>query len=261
MIFKPQGYILQVNSEGYFQNPFQYQGMEEESKKLLHQICTIILDSQEPKIDSIYVRGSFASNSQVSNYSDIDLIIIHTQPLSNLPTSFEWNHQTFKLDISLLDRTDIGNYDKYFGTHFMLKTQSVCLWGTDRLSEIQDFPANKNTASKFGRNIPKLISKTKRFVEQEPDEDFPQRTKWIARALIRASATLFIAREKIYTRDLVYCYQYFSKYYPQYQEEMKTLVYQALEPTLAKHELITILDDFGLRLSRLIDEYYAGESK
>jgi len=69
--------------------------------------------------------------------------------------------------------------------------------------------------------------------------------------------TLFMDREKIYTRDLVYCYRYFSKYYPEYEPQMKILLEQAINPTFTKEELLLFLDDFGLKLAEIIAEYYS----
>lgn len=118
----------------------------------------------------------------------------------------------------------LQDFDNRFGTHFMIKTQSLHLYGKDISQDIQEFQADKKSASKFRWKIPKLIDKTKIFLEKETGQSFNNRTKWICRALIRASVSLFMDRERIYTRDLVYCYRYFSKYYPKYASQMKILL-------------------------------------
>ena len=256
MEIKPQGYILNTNQEGYFENPFTYENINSESKEILSKLMYTIVSENQDKIHSIYVRGSFAGNYRVKNYSDIDLIIIYDQPLINLPEYFTWKDSIFKLDLELMPIQSLQDFDKRFGTHFMIKTQSVHLYGKDISLDIQEFKADKKSASKFGWNIPKLINKTKIFLE-EPNQDLNEKTKWICRAIIRASVTLFMDREKIYTRDLVYCYRYFSKYYPEYEPQMKILLEQAINPTFTKEELLLFLDDFGLKLAEIISEYHS----
>lgn len=257
MEIEPKGYILHTNQKGYFENPFTYKNINQESKLILDEVVKNIILNNQNKIDSIYVRGSFASNSQVENYSDIDLIIIHNQPLENLPEYFTWKDSTVKLDLELMPIQSLQDLDKRFGTHFWIKTQSVHLYGKNLIPDIQDFKADKKSASKFGWKIPKLIKKTKIFLEKETGQSFKNRTRWICRAIIRASVTLFMDREKIYTRDLVYCYRYFSKYYPEYEPQMKTLLEQSINPTFTKEELLFFLDDFGLKLAEIIAEYHS----
>jgi len=126
----------------------------------------------------------------VENYSDIDLIIIHNQPLENLPEYFTWKDSIFKLDLLLLhtDKLQDINYD--FFTHFCIKTQSVHLYGKNLIPDIQDFKVDKKSASKFGWKIPKLINKTKIFLAKETGQSFKNRTKWICRAIIKSKCDI-----------------------------------------------------------------------
>jgi hypothetical protein len=251
----PKGYILYANSELYFQNPFVFENLHDDSRNILQKALKVVLKDNQEKIDSIYVRGSFASNTQVNNYSDIDLIIIHQGSLESLPKTLHWKNQTFRLDLDLLPFERIQDLENKFGTLFLLKTQSICLWGNNRMPEIQEFEVNKDTASKFGRNIPQLIEKAKISILEDSSQ-LLGRTQWIARALIRASNALFLDKAKIYTRDLVYCYRYMSQYYPQYESQMRILVEQAIQPTFNQEELFEFLDDFGMKLSQEIDQYF-----
>ncbi len=255
MQLEPKGYLLHTNSEGYFKNPFSYEDINRDSQEILQKVIDLLLKHNKERIDSIYVRGSVASNTKINNYSDIDLIVIYQDSLQKIPNTIEWNNQIFRLDIDQLEMTSFQDLYHHFGTHFMLKTQSVHLYGKNRIPEIQDFQASKKTASKFGHNLPKLITKTKIFVEEEPQQ-LANITQWISRAIIRGTITLFMDREHIYTRDLVYCYQYFAKYYPEHESQMNLLVEQALQPTLSKEELIAFLDDFGMNLAGIIEEYH-----
>lgn len=257
MKIQPQGYILHTNQKGYFENPFTYENINSESKEIISKLIETLISENQDKIHSIYVRGSFAGNYRVKNYSDIDLTIIHNQPLESLPEYFTWKDSTFKLDLELMPIQSLQDLDKRFGTHFWIKTQSVYLYGKNFIPDIQDFKADKKSASKFGWKIPKLIKKTKIFLEKEIGQSFKNRTRWICRAIIRVSVTLFMDREKIYTRDLVYCYRYFSKYYPEYESQMKTLLEQSINPTFTKEELLFFLDDFGLKLAEIIAEYHS----
>jgi predicted nucleotidyltransferase len=253
---EPKGYVLKVNEQGFFDNHFAWDTISSQSQIILKQAVDMLLEEHKDNIDSIYVRGSFANNSSVDNYSDIDLIIIDIDPLLNLPSQFIYNDSTFRLDIELLSTEDILNRDKYFVTHFLLKTQSVCIYGNSRLDDILEFDASKETASHFGRNIPQLIMKAKAVLLQKP-EQLAGITQWIARAILRAGNALFLDKAKVYTRDLVYCYRYLIQYSPEYEPQLRVLVEQAITPTLTQEELFNFLDDFGLKLAEEIEEYFA----
>jgi hypothetical protein len=252
---EPKGYVLKVNGQGFFDNPFTWNTISSQSQLILKKVVDMLLEDHKGNIDSIYVRGSFANNSRVDNYSDIDLIIINIAPLVNLPSQFIYNNDMFRLDIELLSTEDILNRDKYFVTHFLLKTQSVCIYGNSRLNDIPEFDASKETASHFGRNIPKLIMKAKAVLLQKP-EQLAGITQWIARAILRAGNTLFLDKAKVYTRDLVYCYRYLIQYYPEYEPQLRVLVEQAITPTFTQKELFNFLDDFGLKFAEEIEKYF-----
>lgn len=252
---EPKGYILRVNEQGFFDNLFTWDIVSSQSQVILKQVVDMLLEEHKDNIDSIYVRGSFANNSRVDNYSDIDLIIIDIDPLVNLPSQFMYNNHTFRLDIELLSTEDILNRDKYFVTHFLLKTQSVCIYGNSILNDIPEFDASKETASHFGRNIPQLIMKAKAVLLQKP-EQLAGITQWIARAILRAGNALFLDKAKVYTRDLVYCYRYLIQYYPEYEPQLRVLVEQAITPTFTQEELLSFLDDFGLKFAEEVDEYF-----
>lgn len=255
MNFEPQGYLLRSNQDGYFVNPFIYQDINREIKELLHQAVYLLRKDNQEQIDSVYVRGSFASNTQIPNYSDIDLIVIHTGALDNIPKNMYWDNHMFRLDIDFLPLHDFQDLRQRFGTHFMLKTQSIHLYGENRIPEVSEFSASTYTASQFGRNLPKLIDKA-HILLHENNHHRTEVTKWIARALLRATNALFLDREQMYTRDLVLCYRYFSKYYPYDEPQMRQLLEQAIHPTFSEEELITFLDSFGLHIAKLIEHYH-----
>ena len=91
---EPKGYILKVNEQGFFDNPFAWDIISSQSQVILKQVVDMLLEDHKGSIDSIYVRGSFANNSRVDNYSDIDLIIIDIDSLVNLPSEFMYNNHT-----------------------------------------------------------------------------------------------------------------------------------------------------------------------
>ncbi len=255
MTHTPQSPIITTDTNGVFQNPYSWETINYDSQKILQKVSDLITETLGESVDSIYVRGSFASNSRVSGYSDIDIIVIVKGGVdkSLFPSVITHDDQTFRLDLELFDYNHFLNPNKSFGTKFLLKTQSVCIWGDNKLDQLSEFEASTQTSCQFGRNIPQLINKTKIVLESHPEKLAPM-TQWICRALIRATNGLFLDREQVYTRDLVLCYRYFIKYYPMYESQMRLLVEQAIEPTLTIDELMEILDDFGAKLSELVEE-------
>ena len=63
--------------------------------------------------------------------------------------------------------------------------------------------------------------------------------------IIRSGFELIIEKEKQFTADLYLCYLTFSKYFPNYKQEMKQALFWFLNPIIEAKELRLLLDHLG----------------
>ncbi|MNL57955.1 hypothetical protein D3C87_1815530 [compost metagenome] len=70
--------------------------------------------------------------------------------------------------------------------------------------------------------------------------------KWMSRRIVRSGLEITLSRSQKFTRDLYFCYEEFTRYYP----DKKQIMYAALENALNGHidienfrELICFLND------------------
>jgi hypothetical protein len=115
------------------------------------------------------------------------------------------------------------------------------------------FKASEETASRLSQKLqtPNPLEAAKNI----PPQKVTKRVQLISRHLVRGTNVLFMVPEQMYTRDLVYCYWYFCKYYPEYEPQMRLLVEQVVSPTLTKEEFVFFMEDFGVKLVKLIKTY------
>lgn len=257
MKLEPQGYIIPTDSHGYLQNLFTYNNLSTEAKEILNHAVNLVLEYNQSAVDSIYVRGSFAHNSYIKGYSDVDLVILRTDSLHNRPTILHYNGNIFRVDPGGLSMKYLHSTDRKFYKRFLLKTQSVCIYGLNRIPEMEGFKASKGTASRLSQKLqtPNPLEVAKSI----PPQEVAMKVQRISRHLVRGTNVLFMVPEQMYTRDLVYCYRYFCKYYPEYESQMRLLVEQVVSPTLSKEEFGSFMKNFGVKLVKMIQEAYRSE--
>lgn len=187
------------------------------------------------RLHSVYVRGSVAKGMAIEGVSDLDSFAVLTQSAAALgPVSFgAWAGEVeteFIRKFPFVARVEIGTVpfeavaDGAGPDAFVLKVESVCVYGKDLAERIEPFKLGPGIAFQtrcFRRHLGTFL----REYPAEPSAGRPAFLVWILRRFLRLGMELVMVEERRYTRDLYLCFESFAKHY----ETEARLMYRALE--------------------------------
>lgn len=252
------GSYLKTDSGGYFLNDLSgvIKKPWKEAVEVLVEECKVFLKG---KLHSIYIRGSVATGKAVEYVSDIDCIVVVKDDPKNLDLNFlsqtkkkildNYRFIT-KVETMFVDSDRLLDRKQSFNTGFLIKTQSLCVYGNNLQSKLSMYKPDKELALNLhGRWIEKNIEWAKERIKGSQSESETKKwCAWVAKRIVRAGFALTIDKEKKYTRDIYLCYRDFFKYYPQQKKEMLRVLELAMQPITNKEEILALLDSFGVWL-------------
>ncbi|MEM7336765.1 MAG: hypothetical protein AAF490_32130 [Chloroflexota bacterium] len=209
------------------------------------------------QLHSVYIRGSVARGLAVEGLSDLDsLAFLHGFPPQERE-NLDWANQVSKQYLERFPFSDrpemqikwIGPLlDNLEDKGISLKLEYVCVHGKDIIPQIPPVKIKalvKNSA--FGSDyISRIVQQVHDKVEGDVEaEQITSKCRWICKRFLRAGLSLVMSRANVFTRDLYYCYELFSKFYPQQEPAMLKALQLALNPTDNVNELIPFIDEFG----------------
>jgi|SRR3989344_4576752 len=248
------GTYLETDAKGFFSNnlPGQIIKPWSEAVKVLVEECKKSLGD---KLHSVYIRGSVATGKAVERVSDIDSIIVVRGNPKNL--NLDWAKQAkrkilnegfaTKVETMFVNLENLFDEERSFNTGFLIKIQSICVYGESLQTDLPDYRPNRKLALNLhGRWIEGNIEHAKvKLSNSKSEKEISNWCSWVSKRIVRAGFALIIEKEKKYTRDLYLSYRDFSKYYFEKESEMKTALLWAIEPTPDKKEILQFLNSFG----------------
>jgi len=248
---KKIGKVLQVDKNGYL--------IKQASAKLINSywfkiVKTAVKEYQKgfnTNIQSIYVRGSIAQGTAIKGISDLDIIIILNNSVSEddkklllkIEKSLKKQFPFVKYyNINLTTKEQIKKSKKLL---FFLKIQSVCVYGTDISIKLPKIKPGKNTTIHTPYLELILNERYEEILKNNNKEQIKNSCSALMKVILRVGYELVAKREKAFTRDLYFCYKGFIKYYPGKDKEMYQVLDLALNPTSNKKEIFNIMDGFG----------------
>lgn len=252
---KRYGSLWNIDDHGYFySNLSQNQIHESPYKEVIAEVINSYLTYTPDKVHSIYVRGTVARGYAVRGISDFDVYAI-TQKEVNTPWSIQEQSriQTLYPEIKQIQMDFVPM--KYFEEsdrirfmRFVLKTQSVCIYGKDLSPTISPFRLSPEIVNFDISYLPIAIQKVRSTIteSQLSSEDIKVECHHLMKKVVRTGLALIALTEQIYTRDLGLCYDAFVKCYPDQAFKMAKAIELAVHPIGEKNELLSYLNDFGL---------------
>jgi hypothetical protein len=242
------GSLHPLDINGYILNPCIYPVAQQEYSEVVTYILNHCQSTLGDSIHSIYLRGSVAKGQAISFISDVDTLLITRQPITE-----EEKLRLFAIKESItgifpfVTKVEIlaESLEQTQKTwlKFLLKTQCVCVYGTDLIPAIEPFKVGKE-AYTHSFHIVKQIDEILRDLEENIE---PEAIKgdcvWIMKALVRTGFELVMERDRSYTRDLYPNYERFSTYFPEKEPAMRHILSLAIEPTADKETINEILND------------------
>ncbi|MFQ3545742.1 nucleotidyltransferase domain-containing protein [Halobacillus rhizosphaerae] len=252
---KEIGFMCTINDQGIIVNESSIDKIDSKYKKAIDYVLESILKSFSSKIHSIYVRGSLPRGLGIKGVSDLDLLVVTQTPLNNKELlelqELENNgvhHFPFinGLEIGLYPLEDVVKTSHFHIIPFMIKTFSVCLYGDNLQTLLPEFKADEKLANEHIVNIASQLQQAKDdLIGNNDEEDIKGCCTWIMKIIIRCGLALVLMKENTYTRDLYPAYNLFSKHFPEKQEEMKSAINYAINPSVNNKEILSFLRSFG----------------
>lgn len=246
------GRYLQQDADGWLLSDSHWDKVPEHWREVLAIVVEAYRRQLGEQIHSIYLRGSVAAGLGIDGHSDLDTFALvydekaHWEPLAwgkGLETDLRKKF-SFVREVEVV-RSGISAaalVNPFLAA--MLKLQSICLWGENLIPHLPKVKPSFALARNY-RWLTEDVTAL-RGADQLSDEEI----KSLLKAILRSGFELVLEREGKYTTDLYPCYQSFSKYYPDWEPEMKQVLLYYLQVPSEKACLEAIADGLGQQLIR-----------
>jgi hypothetical protein len=121
----------------------------------------------------------------------------------------------------------------------IIKTQSLCIFGEDLSCSIPKFKPDKSMML----NYRWIDSDFQDFLSDKEmsEEDFQSFLK----VVIRTGYEIVMQKEEKYTPDLYCCYESFSRYFPEWEQAMKKVLFCFINPSHNREEHRQTITELG----------------
>ncbi|QPC83416.1 hypothetical protein G4Y79_03265 [Phototrophicus methaneseepsis] len=229
-------------------------------------------------IHSIYVMASVARGIAEVGSSDVDTFAVLEEMLDpelvmqdwlpEAPIALQQKHSAVVSDVEM----ELWPYgyvlrdpEEFSPGAFIIKTQAVCVWGSDLAPELPDYNLNdfKTRLAIANEDIVLLepdIEDALAAIETDPSPDaIRSLCKHICKHMARAGFSLTMTDNAHYTRDVALCIPAFIAAYPQHSQGMQQTGQFIAQPTDDADTLRAFLESFGAQMVALceawLDEY------
>jgi predicted nucleotidyltransferase len=259
------GSVLNTDKDGFIINESSLDKIKSPWREAVEEIKQAYLDNTKDSLKSIYVRGSVAKGEAIEGISDIDTLAVITKDIDKswikpirktLDTKFTFSTG---VDFTFLQYDELLNSDSLADYKFLIKTQSVCIYGDDISDEIENFKVDIKTANILVKNLKIVFENTIKGIIDNPDkEDIREWCSWVMKRILRAGFVLVMDKEQVFTRDLYPCYEIFAKYYAHQASKMYTALELAINPIDDVETIVSFIEDFGFWLEAEVETKFAG---
>ncbi len=247
MEIKNIGSLHPIDSGGYILNPCKYPVAQPGYARVVDWILTQCQSSLGHSLHSIYLRGSVAKGQAIPFISDVDTLLITHHAITDgqkhqVFAISEGVNKSFPFVTKAEIMTESLEHTCKAWLRFLLKTQCVCIYGTNLIPAIEPFKVGP-VAYIHSPNIVKQITELQQELETINDpEEIKSACVWIMKAIVRSGFELVMERDRSYTRDLYPNYARFIIYFPEKEAEMKRILSLAIEPTVNKETISVVLN-------------------
>lgn len=250
------GQFLPTDADGWIVNPCSRDRLQPLWLDLVKDLKVVCCEHFGDNLHSLYIRGSVARGCAIAGISDLDSFAILSQELDERENNWISSVQKLlKLKYPFCAGVELGciPYQNFFRTHHLkvlLKTQSLCIFGEDLGKNLPSYKPGvdlihhaflfqdylENSEAKLRLLDPKSID----FAIQ-----VKQISAGIGKRIVRTGLELVLEKKQQYTRDLFWCYESFSYYYPEQKLNMKKALELAIYPSANRAGLLIFLGKFG----------------
>jgi hypothetical protein len=256
---KKIGSIQKTDSKGYIINDFSLENIQKDYLDVLELLIEMYKENYSDILHSVYIRGSVLKGLAVRDISDIDTVAIVKRELTedeykiaeNIEKKIVAKHPYLNgAELLFQEYKKVSSSVKF---QFLLKTQTRCVYGTDLTPELPNFKIGSYSYVHSDR-LEEDVKIVEQWLENIEDlDDIKEICLGVMKRIVRIGFEVVMSREQYFTRDLYYCYEAFSKYYPEKSEDMYEVMELAVYPVSDKKivlEKINIFKDFLIKLTK-----------
>lgn len=249
------GRLLRTDSQGYLVNESNFENIQPPWTEAVAFVRKTLLQRLPDQIHSLYLRGSIPRGLALPNVSDVDILaVLHSEPKATDLSWVEASRQEFKkkfpfvlyLDLEFVSLPNLLKKNGELTKRFIIKVAATNLHGPNLAEQIPPFKPTVRVAFFMNGNIQEVLSSTQSKLSKLED---PGRIQvgcaWVSKRLLRTGFGLVMEREQTFTRDLYFCYEVFSKYYPEQESSMRQALEWAVNPIVDKEKILEFLNGFG----------------
>ena len=253
----PLGDVLAVDADGHLINPCRHNLIAPPWSAAVEALVAAYRHHLGARLHSVYLRGSVPKGGAIEGVADIDSFAVLLSEPEDTDAAWiaplqarmaeEFPFHT-GVEVNLVSRRTVCEDPKAWVWPFLIKTQSLCLWGDDLAPSLPGYRPGLSLAG----HAPRLAADLEEFRAQCPEgaeaelaQDIREWCQWIMKRVVRSGFELTMARERTYTRDLYPCYTAFARHYPERAPQMRQALQWAIVPADTKLPLQQFLEEFG----------------
>lgn len=243
---RPIGHAQPVDAAGCIVNPCALHLVSAPWRAMADAVVAGCREALGPALHSVHLRGSVPRGMAIDGVSDLDAIaLLHGAPrageawVRDLDARLRRQHPGCRgLELRLWPLPGLAGLAPQHPARFLLKTQALCLWGTDVTASWPPVPLE--AARIVLAALPQALARMRAALAAGPGPDAAltrQRCRWLAKKIVRAGFELVALRERAYTRDLYPCWIGFARHHPGQAEAMRAVLALAVEPSAEPHRI------------------------
>jgi len=263
-----KGRLWRLDDEGNILNDARLENIKSPYDAIIADTIAAYTSNIANDIHSLYVIGSIARGLAVEDISNLNVFAVLTESADADLVFQDWitpaEDEILAKYPMLSDAVlELWPYNHVFSDPesfsigaFIIKTQSVCLWGSDVTPELPDYKVESAIANddlvQIKLDIDEAVAKIKR---NSRPENVAYWCREVAKHILHAGFALVMVDEGVYTRDLDLCYEYFIKRYPERVVEMRQALSYAENPSMDAMEVLGYLAEMGAWMIARADEW------
>lgn len=205
------------------------------------------------EVRSVYIDGSVVRGTATPYKSDLDSSCVTYSDSKYLDLSWmKEARQEFKQKFPFADKVELTVYslqevlEQKHHARMILKTLAKCVYGENIQGQLPDVFPDTHLAWAVTRNFGKFLDLAiERINEHNNPEVTRWNCRWMSKRIVRAGFALVMPQEKQLTLDLVTSAEVFSRYYLDYQDQMRQALAWCTNPIENKTQVLDFFQSFG----------------
>jgi hypothetical protein len=263
-----RGRLWRITPEGIILNDARREYIQPLFEAAVSDLVQSVAANIGADTHSIYLTGSIARGLAVPGEADANVIAVLVESADPELVRQDWLDEA---EVSAVERhaclrdarIELWPYGYVFGRPdhfaiggFIIKTHSVCLWGSDLANELPDY---RLSAAIANDDLVQLQADLEDAVYAIRDNPAPGNVRYwcrdSARRILRAGFGLVMLEEGVFTRDIDLCCEAFSRRYPGDAADMQRALVYARQPSADAGEVLRLLETWGGWMVKHADDW------